>query len=35
MPGDEAVGYALDEVPADLGAHQGARLVGLDDDDPA
>src|SRR6266516_6805105 len=32
--GDETVGDALDEVPADLAAHQGARLVGLDGDDP-
>jgi hypothetical protein len=31
-PGDEAVGYALDEVPANLAAHQGAHFVGLDDD---
>jgi hypothetical protein len=34
-PGDEAVGYALDEVPANLAAHQGAQFVGLDDDGPA
>src|SRR5712692_2857285 len=33
--GDEAVGDALDEVAANLAAHQGARLVGLDGDDPA
>src|SRR5450631_4530839 len=33
--GNESVGDALDEVPADLAAHQDARLVGLDGDDPA
>src|SRR6266567_4168779 len=33
--GDEAVGDALDQVPADLAAHQQARLVRLDGDDPA
>jgi hypothetical protein len=27
---DEAVGDALDEVPADLATQEGARLVGLD-----
>src|SRR5690349_25127396 len=32
---DEAVGDALDEVPANLAAHQRARLVGLDGDHPA
>jgi len=32
---DKTVGDAFDEVPADLAAHQGARLVGLDGDDPA
>src|SRR5450755_3071702 len=31
--GNESVGDALDEVPADLAAHQDARLVGLDGDD--
>src|SRR5205814_4018180 len=39
VPGEDArnetVGDALDEVPANLAAHQGARLVGLDGYDPA
>src|SRR5260370_39350621 len=35
MPGDEAVGDALDQVPADLAAHQDARFVRLDGDHPA
>src|SRR5258708_26166186 len=33
--GDEAVGDALDQVPADLAAHQDARFVRLDGDHPA
>jgi hypothetical protein len=33
--GDEPVGDALDQVPADLTAHQGARFVGLHGHHPA
>jgi hypothetical protein len=32
---DEAVGNAFNKVPTNLATHQGARLIGLDGNDPA